>query len=133
MAYSEWHLVAKTKSYHVSNVKLLDYLDQARTEWYHFCKGLGVEAVVVHISADYKKEVFDGDPIMIRTWMERVGNTSFAIKQIMEREPLERIVEAEVILTTIDCQSRIKVSVPFEVRQLLHQDINLKTVLTCED
>jgi acyl-CoA thioesterase FadM len=81
LTYSELHLVAESSHGHVSNVKLFDYLDQARKEWYYYCILIGVEAMVVHISTDYKKEVFHNDKLFIRTWIDCVGNTSFTIKQ----------------------------------------------------
>lgn len=125
MAYSELQLFAETEYFHVNNVKLLAYLDDARREWYQFCLKLGVEAVVVHISVDYKKEVFHNDQLSIRTWIKSVGNTSFTLEQRMLNEQTERIVSAKVVLATIDHQSRKKVRVPDEVRKLLDQDIIL--------
>jgi hypothetical protein len=55
------NIVAETNRGHVNNVKLVDYLDEARKDWYHYCILLGVEAVVVHIGTDFKKEVFNNE------------------------------------------------------------------------
>ncbi|MCM3764378.1 thioesterase family protein [Neobacillus niacini] len=125
MTYSELELVAKTSKGHVSNVKLFDYFDQARMEWYRFCIDQGVEAVAVHISVDYKKEVFNNDSLIVRSWLERVGNTSFTLMQRMENTLGNQIASAEVVLTTINRQTRIKTAVPQAVRDLLHQDAEL--------
>lgn len=127
MTYSELELVAQTSKGHVSNVKLFDYFDQARMEWYRFCIDQGVEAVAVHISVDYKKEVFNNDSLIVRTWLERVGNTSFTLMQRMENTLGNQIASAEVVLTTINRQTRIKTAVPQGVRDLLHQDAELVT------
>ncbi|MFE8702939.1 acyl-CoA thioesterase [Cytobacillus sp. FJAT-54145] len=123
MTYSEFTFVAQTDRGHVSNVKLFDYLDQARKDWYTFCvKAAGVEAVVVHIGVDYKQEVFQGNKLFIKTWIERIGNTSFTLKQTMVNELGELVVSADVILTTINRQTREKTSVPSKIRALLTQD-----------
>jgi thioesterase III len=122
VTYSELELVAESSKGHVSNVKLFDYFDQGRKEWYRFCIELGVEAVVVHIGVDYKKEVFNNDILIVRTWLERVGNTSFTLMQRMENNHGNLIASAEVVLTTINRQTRVKTTVPQGVRDMLHQD-----------
>lgn len=131
LTYSELQLVAKTEYYHVNNVKLLEYLDQARKVWYQFCLSLNVEAVIVHISADYKKEVFHNDHLSIRTSIHHIGHTSFTLNQIMlDNKTEELVIETTVVLTTIDRQSREKVRVPDELRDLLNKDLILNDHLT---
>lgn len=122
LTYSVLNIVAETESGHVSNVKLIDYLDQARKDWYHYCILLGVEAVVVHIGADFKKEVFNHEKLLIRTWLKSVGNTSFTLKQTVVNEHKELVVSADVVLTTIHRQMREKVTVPEGIRRLLKGD-----------
>jgi thioesterase III len=127
LTYSELEVIAETSKGHVSNVKLFDYFDQARNNWYRFCAELGVEAVAVHISVDYKKEVFNKDILVVRTWLERVGNTSFTLMQKMESKQGILVASAQVVLTTINRQTRVKTAVPQGVRSLLYQDAELVT------
>lgn len=122
MTYSEFKIIAESSHGHVSNVKLFEYLDQARKEWYYFCILIGVEAVVVHISTDYKREVFDDERLYIRTWISRIGNTSFTLRQTIVNEGNELVVSAEVVLTTINRQTREKMIVPHDFRSLLDKD-----------
>ncbi|MGG1677080.1 acyl-CoA thioesterase [Neobacillus sp. NRS-1170] len=122
MTYTELELIAESKKGHVNNVKLYEYLDQARLEWYRFCILLGVEAVAVHIEVDYKKEVFQSDKLFITTTIERVGNTSFTLNQKIIRDEHELVVSAEAVLAIIDRKLRSKVRVPDEVRNLLSKD-----------
>ncbi|WP_423802148.1 acyl-CoA thioesterase [Neobacillus sp. SAB-20_R2A] len=132
LTYSELELIAETKTFHVSNVKIFDYFDLGRKEWYRFCtQQLGIEAVAVHIGVDYKKEVFDNDEIIVRTWLERVGNTSFTLMQKMENKQGILLASAEVILTTINRQTRMKTTVPDEIRRLLHQNAELAELINC--
>lgn len=80
-----------------------------------------VEAVVVHISMDYKKEVFDKEKLWIKTWINRVGITSFSFLQTIINEKQELVVQAEAILATIDRETRFKATVTNEVRKLMEQ------------
>ncbi|MEH7438895.1 thioesterase family protein [Neobacillus drentensis] len=125
MAYSELFIVAEANRGHVSNVKLFEYLDEGRKWWYRYCVSLGVEAVVVHIEVDYKKEVFNRDRLWVQTSLERIGNTSFTLKQTITNEQQEQMVVTEVVLTTINRQTRRKVPVPDDIRNLLNSDSNL--------
>lgn len=122
MAFSEIDIIAESTKFHVSNVQMYQYLDDARSEWYHFCILAGVEAVLVHISVDFNKEIFNQDQLLIRTWLERVGNTSFTLKQTVLNQGNDLVVSAEVVLTTIDRQKRTKVPVPDVVRGLFNND-----------
>lgn len=132
MAYTEMEIIAESSKFHVSNVQMYQYLDEARKDWYHYCISVGVEAVLVHISADFKKEIFNQDQLQIRTWLERIGNTSFTLKQTVMNQGDDLIVSAEVVLATIDRQKRTKVTVPGEVRSLLHEDSVLDLNVICK-
>jgi thioesterase III len=119
MALTEREITAQSNFYHVSNVKLYEYLDDARLEWYKYSISLGVESVLVHINADFKKEIFNQDRLRILTALERVGNTSFTLKQTVMNQHDEQVASAEVILATIDRKKRTKVTVPNEIRKLM--------------
>jgi thioesterase III len=121
MAFTEREITAQSNFYHVSNVKLYEYLDDARLEWYKYSISLGVESVLVHISADFKKEIFNQDRLRIRTALERVGNSSFTLKQKVMNQHDEQVVSAEVVLATIDRKKRTKISVPEEIRKLMEE------------
>jgi thioesterase III len=120
MAFTEIEITAQSNYYHVNNVKLYEYLDDARLEWYKYSVSLGVESVLVHISADFKKEIFHQDQLRIRTALEVIGNTSYTLKQTVMNQRNEQVVSAKVVLATIDREKRTKVTVPHEIRE--HMD-----------
>lgn len=122
MSYTELEIVAETGKAHVNNVSLFGYLDQAREEWYRYSILNGVESVVVHAGVSYKKEVFDQNKLRIRTTLERIGNTSYTLKQDMINHLNELVVTAEVVLTTINRQTRMKVAVPKAIHDLIDKD-----------
>lgn len=119
MVFTEIEITAKSNYYHVNNVKLYEYLDEARLEWYKYSISLGVESVLVHISADFKKEIFHQDRLRIRTALEVIGNTSYTLKQTVMNQRDEQVVSAKVVLATIDREKRTKVTVPHEIRELM--------------
>jgi YbgC/YbaW family acyl-CoA thioester hydrolase len=125
LTYTELKVVAESSTNHVNNVKLMEYLDQARKEWYGYCILHGVEAVVVHISASYKKEVFHDNNLAIQTVLERVGNSSFTLMQTMVNDQGELVVSAEVVLAAIIQQTRTKTRLPDAVRCLLDKNSSL--------
>jgi thioesterase III len=133
MAYTEINLTAESNKFHVSNVQMYEYLDQARHDWYRYCISIGVEAVMVHISADFKKEIFNRDLLQIQTRLERIGNTSFTLKQVVMNNRDELVASAEVVMATIDRQARTKVLVPEELRLMLQQDAPLNLLITNRD
>ncbi|WP_209120968.1 thioesterase family protein [Alkalihalobacillus sp. BA299] len=122
MTYTEFQLIVETKRSHLSNVELLGYLDDARYCWYEYCIAIGVEALVVHISTDFKKEVFNQEKMIIRTWIDRVGNTSFVLQQKVVGDHNEHIASSQVVLATVNKETRMKTTVPQEVRDLLMQE-----------
>ncbi|SEN20606.1 acyl-CoA thioester hydrolase, YbgC/YbaW family [Mesobacillus persicus] len=122
MAYTEMRIAAETKTAHVNNVSLFEYLDEARKKWYHYSILNGVESVVVHIGINYKREVFNQNKLVVRTTLARVGNTSYTLNQTIVNHLEELVVSAEVVLTTINRQTRTKVKVPQGIRSLLDRD-----------
>jgi thioesterase III len=118
MAYTEREITAESDFYHVSNVKLYEYLDDARSEWYKYSILTGVESVLVHINADFKKEIFPKDRLRIRTCLERLGNTSYTLKQTVINQRNEQVVSAEAVLATIDRLKGTKVTVPDDICRL---------------
>jgi thioesterase III len=135
MAFTEIEITVQSNYYHVNNVKLYEYLDDARLEWYKYSISLGVESVLVHISADFKKEIFHQDLLRIRTVLERIGNTSYTLMQTVMNQRDEHVVSAKVVLATIDREKRTKVAVPHEIRELMDEPsvINFNLVNTIKN
>lgn len=129
MAYSNYTLQATANDGHVDNVAYLQYLDDARKEWYRYCTQNDVEAMVVHLNASYKQEMFDGEKVRIQSTLNRVGNTSFVLNQTMYNKIEEVVFQAEVVLCTVDIKTRRKVRVPDVIRELLDTNILLNELI----
>lgn len=111
---------------HVNNAKYLEYLEWGRENWYEQhgldyarLKNQGFVTVLVRISANYRREAIQNDKLRISTHLTQVGNTSFTMEQSITNHHENLVLDAEVILVTVDPISRNKVRVPKSIRQLL--------------
>jgi thioesterase III len=109
---------------HVNNAKYLEYLEWGREDWYeqhgldyNTLKAANIVTVVVHVSADYRREAVQNDRLTITSWLERVGNTSFVMKQTIHNQHGDLVLEAEFVIVTVDPVTRQKVRVPDAIRR----------------
>lgn len=111
---------------HVNNAKYLEYLEWGRENWYEqhgldyaLLKNQGFVTVLVRISANYRREAIQNDKLRISTHLTQAGNTSFTMEQSITNHHGNLVLDAEVILVTVDPITRNKVRVPESIRQLL--------------
>lgn len=103
---------------HVNNVKYLEYLEWGRIEWYernglHHHSGEGaIRTVVVQTLINYRKECVFGDRLVVVTTPERVGRSSFVLKQTIYNQNGDLCADAAVTSVTIDPATRKSVAVP---------------------
>lgn len=110
---------------HVNNAKYLEYLEWGREEWYEradlhydeFTK-LGIQTVTVNININYRKECLQGDRLTVRTRPERIGNTSYALKQEILNQHGDLCADAVVTSVTMDLVTRKSREVPDVLRKL---------------
>lgn len=104
---------------HVNNAKFVEYLEWGREEWYE-ANGLpydrllelGAVTVTVNLNLNYRREVRQGEILTITTRPERLGRTSFALRQEIRRRDGELAADAVVTLVTIDPATRTSRPVP---------------------
>lgn len=108
---------------HVNNAKYLEYLEWGREEWYdtmglnyNVFYQLGVQTVTVNININYRKECKQGDKLSIRTRPDRMGRTSFVLKQEIYNQSGELCADALVTSVAMDVQSRKSREVPVALR-----------------
>lgn len=110
---------------HVNNAKYLEYLEWGREEWYeraelHYdvFKRMGIHTVTVNININYRKECKQGDRLLVKTRPEKLGNTSFVLKQEIYNQKDELCADALVTNVTMDMKSRKGREVPPELKKL---------------
>lgn len=111
---------------HVNNAKYLEYLEWGREAWfeqygldYDVLKSEGFVTVVVHVSANYRREAVQNDLLRIQSRLQSVKNTSFVMEQLIQNQRNETVLDAEFVIVTIDPDKHEKVPVPASIRKQL--------------
>jgi YbgC/YbaW family acyl-CoA thioester hydrolase len=109
---------------HVNNAKYVEYLEWGREEWYERnglpyerLFELGAVTVTVNLNLNFRKECRQGDLLTILTRPERLGRTSFALRQEIRKRNGEVAADAEVTIVTIDPATRTSRPVPDELAE----------------
>ncbi|NIK66785.1 MULTISPECIES: thioesterase family protein [unclassified Paenibacillus] len=112
---------------HVNNAKYLEYFEWGREEWYEQCglpyetfADMNIQTVTVNINVNYKKECRQGDRLTVTCQPERIGTSSYVLKQEIKDERGEVRADALVTSVTMDQSARKSRSVPDELRKLFH-------------
>jgi YbgC/YbaW family acyl-CoA thioester hydrolase len=107
---------------HVNNSKYVEYLEWGREEWYEHnglpydrLFALGAVTVTVNINLDFRRECRQGEALVIRTRPDRLGRTSFALRQEICKVDGSVAAEGTVTLVTIDPATRKSRPVPAEL------------------
>lgn len=110
---------------HVNNAKYVEYLEWGREAWYEqrgLTHGrlleLGAITVTVNLTVNYRRECRQGDRLMISTSPERLGNTSFVVRQTIHNQDGAIVLEANVTTVTIDPATRKSRPVPDELARV---------------
>jgi len=111
---------------HVNNAKYVEYLEWGREEWYERhglpyerLLELGAITVTVNLNINFRDECRQGEKLAIRTRPERLGRTSFALRQEIVKAGGQLAVDGVVTLVTIDPVTRRSRPVPEELAAAL--------------
>lgn len=111
---------------HVNNAKYLEYLEWGREDWYdkHGLQSknlhaIGVITVVVKANVQFRREAVQDDQLRIQTGLQTIGNTSLTMHQIIFNQRDELVVEASIVIVTVDQLTHSKVQVPDLIRKML--------------
>jgi YbgC/YbaW family acyl-CoA thioester hydrolase len=107
---------------HVNNAKYVEYLEWGREEWYERLGlpydrllALGAITVTVNLNLNFRRECRQGEVLTILTRPERIGRTSFALRQEIRKPGGELAADSVITMVTIDPQSRASRPVPDEL------------------
>ncbi|HYG56532.1 MAG TPA: acyl-CoA thioesterase [Symbiobacteriaceae bacterium] len=110
---------------HVNNAKYLEYLEWGREEWYdqaglHYdvFTQMSMQTVTVNININYRKECRQGDRLTIKTRPERVGRTSYTLKQEVVNQHGDLCADAVITMVTMDIETHKGTAVPEVLRRL---------------
>lgn len=109
---------------HVNNGKYVDYLEWGREDWYEqvglpyeTLLAMGAITVTVNLNLNFRRECRQGERLTILTRPERLGRTSFALRQEIRKADGEVAADAVVTMVTIDPETRTSRPVPEPLAQ----------------
>lgn len=114
---------------HINNTVLPAWFEQARTPIFRFfTPDLDVDKwvlILAKISVEYKKELFYAKEVEIKTFVERIGNSSFEVYQEAWQDG-ELGALGHSTLVHFDHQAKCSKPIEGEVRKQLEQHIRSK-------
>lgn len=109
---------------HVNNAKYLEYLEWGREEWYEQSQlsyetfgTMGIQTVTVNITINYKKECKQGDHLTVTCRPEKIGRSSYVLKQEIFKKKGELCADALVTSVTMDSTTRKSREAPEALRK----------------
>ena len=112
---------------HVNNVQFLRFLEDARVQMLVEVGRRGLEselgAVVVRHEIDYRKPLlFRTAPVMVDTWVTRIGRTSYSVAyDVREAESDVIYAHASTVMVCVDLESGTPQVLDSEMRAALEQ------------
>ena len=108
---------------HVNNVVFHDYLQEARIGMLRdlgFVRGETFAQVVVKQEITHRKPLLlAAEPVVIETWIERLGNSSYTIRYRIVDESGDLAAEASTVMAVVDPDSGRPIRIHAELRALL--------------
>jgi len=108
---------------HVNNVVFHDYLQEARVGLlrdFRLVHGHGFSQVVVKQEITHRKPLLLApEPVMIETWVARLGNSSYTLRYRIIDEHGDVAAEASTVLAVVDQESGRPVRMVAELRAVL--------------
>ncbi|KQX54680.1 acyl-CoA thioesterase [Paenibacillus sp. Root444D2] len=109
---------------HVNNAKYLEYLEWGREEWYEQSQlsyetfgAMGIQTVTVNITINYKKECKQGDQLTVTCRPDKMGRSSYVLKQEIFNKQGELCADALVTSVTMDSATRKSREAPEALRK----------------
>lgn len=113
---------------HVNNAKYLEYLEWGREAWYDAAgltyetlAEMGIQTVTVNININYRKECRQGDRLTIKTTPEKMGRSSYVLKQEIFNQRGELCADALVTSVTMNLSTRKSQEAPEQLRACFKQ------------
>jgi len=112
---------------HLNNARYLDMFEWARWAMHEEAGGVDVYEhtvhakvgpAVVHVDVDFLSEVKVGRQVTIRSWIEKIGNSSVTLAQDMLKEDGTVAAHAKFIWAFMNFQTRKGAPMPEDLRRM---------------
>lgn len=114
---------------HINNIHLQEYFDLGKMELYHTLLGdridwRGVNLVLVSIKTDMMRQTRLGDPIVVESRVESLGNKSMRVNQrLINTADGEVNAECHTVVVCFDYATQRAIPFPDEWRKLIEAAI----------
>jgi acyl-CoA thioester hydrolase len=103
---------------HINNARYLEYLEHARLDFLRRAGTTVQSLILANLKIDYRKQVDPNDAIYIDSWIEKLGNSSIAIKHTMFANG-ERAADVSSVVVYFDYAAGKSQPLTDEMRQAL--------------
>lgn len=111
---------------HVNNAVYINWLEHGRSKllqdkgfnYTRIEESWGVRFMTVRTEIDYKQALYLGDRVEVSTQVDRVGNTSVTLAQVIRKLPETVAAAARVVIVYTDAKTGRPVPVPPEFVRL---------------
>jgi acyl-CoA thioester hydrolase len=111
---------------HVNNTVLPVWFEEARTPIFElFCPGLDVNnwhLIIAKIEVEFLAEIYYGKKVEIRTYMEKIGNSSMVIGHEAWQEG-KLTAKGNAVMIHFDHDSKSSKAIPEDTRAILEQHL----------
>jgi len=111
---------------HINNNTLPVWFEAGRHKIFEmFTPDLSFEnwrCIVLHTSIDFVKQIYFGKDVTIRTWVEKIGNTSFVLYEEAHQEG-NLCAKGNVVYINFNLKTQSKEPIPEEIRSKLEEQL----------
>lgn len=78
------------------------------------------KCVIVHASVDFVNQIYYGKEVIVKTWVQRIGNTSFSLYEEIHQEG-KLCAKGNAVYVNYDLKKQSKEEIPDEIRKQLEE------------
>lgn len=107
---------------HVSNTALVGWFETARLPIFkYFTPDLDLNnwpLILANYNVDFLEQIYLADPVEVKTWISRIGNSSFVVYQELWQSNAKK-AKGTTTLVRFDYASKKAVRIPDDIRAML--------------
>lgn len=111
---------------HINNTTIPVWLEAGRNEIFKmFTPDLSFEnwrCIILHTAVDYVQQLYYGKDVIIKTWVESIGNTSFTLYEEVHQDG-ELCAKGKAVYVNFNLQTQKKEQIPDSIRQQLEKHL----------
>lgn len=111
---------------HVNQSVYMDYLLHARVDQMRRCYKMPIEDffergftwITKSFSIDYRRSVFMGETVIVRTWIEAIGKRSVTVQfQMLKKKGMTLAASGSAVFVLVSAQTGKPVLIPGDIRK----------------